>query len=86
MASLSGVFCYYGSMQYAEIAGTYRHYKGNEYTVLAVGTHTESGEKMVVYRALYEPFEVWVRPFDMFMKTVEIEGRQCPRFERIGEV
>lgn len=65
------------------VKGTYRHYKGNEYQLLEVGIHTETGEKLVVYRALYEPYGVWVRPYGMFFETVVIEGKVVPRFEKV---
>ena len=40
--------------------GRYRHFKGGEYEVLFTARHSESGEEMVVYRALYGEGEVWV--------------------------
>jgi len=64
--------------------GTYRHYKGNQYEVLFVGTHTETGERLVIYKALYGSGEVWIRPVAMFLETVTVEGEVRPRFERIG--
>ena len=60
--------------------GKYRHYKGNEYEVIAIGTHTETNEKFVVYKALYGAGEVWLRPLDMFRESVTIEGKTIPRF------
>ncbi|MBT6055739.1 MAG: DUF1653 domain-containing protein, partial [Planctomycetaceae bacterium] len=42
--------------------GRYRHYKGNEYTVLGVALHSETLEKIVVYRADYGDRGLWVRP------------------------
>lgn len=63
-------------------AGKYRHYKGNEYEVLSIGTHTETGERLVVYKALYGAGEVWLRPVAMFNETVVIDGETKPRFER----
>ena len=65
--------------------GTYRHYKGNEYKVIAIAKHTETSEDMVVYQALYEPFDYWVRPLEMFNETVEVEGIVIPRFTYIEE-
>jgi hypothetical protein len=73
--------------------GKYRHYKGNHYEVLGVACHTETGEKMVLYRALYacpdlvEEYgdDPWfVRPFAMFTENVEIDGKSVPRFEFVG--
>lgn len=66
--------------------GKYRHYKGNEYHAFAIACHSETLEKMVVYRALYGDGGVWVRPFDMFCETVEIDGKAVKRFEFIGEI
>lgn len=60
--------------------GRYRHYKGPEYEVLCEARHSETEEVLVVYRALYGEFGVWVRPKAMFVETVEIDGRPRPRF------
>ena len=65
------------------ITGHYRHYKGNEYEVIGEGTHTETEEKLVIYKALYEPYAIWVRPYDMFFSSVTIDGQEIPRFTRI---
>jgi len=65
--------------------GRYRHYKGNEYTVLGVARHSETLEELVVYRQEYGERGLWVRPAAMFAETVEIEGRAVPRFQRIDE-
>ena len=62
--------------------GKYLHYKGNEYEVIAIGTHTETNEKFVVYKALYGAGEVWLRPLDMFIESVTIEGKTIPRFSK----
>jgi hypothetical protein len=64
--------------------GRYRHYKGNEYTVLGVARHSETLEEFVVYRQEYGERGLWVRPAAMFAETVEIEGRIVPRFEFLG--
>ncbi|MBQ7948524.1 MAG: DUF1653 domain-containing protein [Clostridia bacterium] len=64
--------------------GKYRHFKGNEYEVLALATHSETGERMVVYRALYSEGAIWVRPAAMWNETVEREGKTQPRFTYIG--
>ena len=50
--------------------GRYRHYKGNEYEVLEIARHSETLEPMVVYRALYGDYEIWVRPADMWNERV----------------
>ena len=61
--------------------GIYRHYKGNLYQVLHTARHSETEETLVVYRCLYGEYGVWVRPLSMFSETVEVEGKQVPRFE-----
>ncbi len=66
--------------------GRYRHYKGNHYQVLGVARHSETEEKMVVYRKLYGDQSMWVRPLVMFVEEVQVEGRSVPRFEWAGEV
>lgn len=65
--------------------GTYKHYKGNLYEVIALATHSESLEKMVVYKALYqkEGENVWVRPLAIFQENVLINGQKTPRFLRL---
>ena len=51
--------------------GKYRHFKGNEYEVTGTAKHSETMEEMVVYRALYGEFGLWVRPASMWEETVE---------------
>ena len=63
--------------------GRYRHYKGGEYEVIGVARHSESLEPLVVYRPLYNDTGWWVRPFEMFTGTVEVDGIARPRFERL---
>ena len=65
--------------------GIYKHYKGNEYRVLGVATHSETLEKMVVYQALYGTYGIWVRPINMWNEFVEVNGQQVKRFEFIRE-
>ncbi|QNE46751.1 DUF1653 domain-containing protein [Glaciihabitans sp. INWT7] len=60
--------------------GTYRHYKGNLYEVIGEATHSETEESLVVYRALYGQFGLWVRPREMFLGDVEVDGRSVRRF------
>ncbi len=66
----------------SDITGMYRHYKGNEYEVLGIGLHTEIEEKLVVYKGLYEPYQIWVRPYDMFFETVIVDGVEVNRFQK----
>lgn len=63
--------------------GLYRHFKGNTYEVIETARHSETQEDMVVYRALYGDFGLWVRPIDMFTEEVERNGRKMPRFQLI---
>ena len=65
--------------------GKYRHFKGNEYEVITLATHSETGERMVVYRALYGNGGVWVRPAGMWDESVERDGKTYKRFTYIGE-
>jgi len=65
--------------------GRYRHYKGNEYTVLGVARHSETEEDLVVYRQEYGEKGLWVRPVAMFCETVVRDGKTFSRFEFISE-
>ncbi|MBK6509832.1 MAG: DUF1653 domain-containing protein [Haliea sp.] len=60
--------------------GRYRHFKGGEYTVHGIATHSETGEQLVVYTPLYGAGGMWVRPLSMFLETVEHDGVAVPRF------
>ncbi|MCV6613454.1 MAG: DUF1653 domain-containing protein [Cellvibrionaceae bacterium] len=64
-------------------AGIYRHYKGQDYQVLDIAHHSESGEALVVYRCLYGDYSLWVRPLTMFLETVEHQGKSQPRFRLV---
>ena len=64
--------------------GRYRHFKGNEYELLDFAKDSETGETMVVYRALYGDGELWVRPLSMWIEPIERDGVVYPhRFEFI---
>ena len=65
--------------------GRYRHFKGKEYEVLGVARHSETEEELVVYRALYGDFGLWVRPARMWNETVERDGKTFRRFTYIGQ-
>ena len=63
--------------------GRYRHFKGNEYKVIAIARHSETEEAMVVYKALYGDGEIWCRPASMWNETVERGGKTYRRFYRM---
>ena len=63
--------------------GRYRHFKGREYEVLYLARHSETLEEMVVYRALYDDFGIWVRPAAMWNETVERDGKTYQRFTKL---
>jgi hypothetical protein len=65
--------------------GKYEHYKGKQYKVIGVATHTETLEEFVVYKTLYGEGKLWVRPLKMFMEEVNFNGKKVPRFKYIGK-
>lgn len=66
-------------------SGKYRHFKGKEYRVIGVASHSETMEPMVVYQALYGEHGLWVRPAHMWNEEVNREDYRGPRFVYIGE-
>ncbi len=67
----------------------YRHFKGNIYQIRCLAKHSETGEMMVVYQAMYDTFQIYVRPLAMFMEEVNVEkypdARQQYRFELLQD-
>lgn len=67
----------------------YRHFKGNIYQIRCLARHTETREMMVVYQAMYDTFEIYVRPLSMFMEEVDHvkypDVRQRYRFELLQD-
>lgn len=65
------------------VPGIYQHYKGPQYEVIGLSRHSETEEELVVYRALYGDYGLWVRPLGMFTETVEVQGEPLPRFQLV---
>lgn len=60
-------------MQEIKIKAIYKHFKGDYYLVEDIVTHSETKEKMVLYRRLYEDCSLYVRPYEMFASEVDHE-------------
>lgn len=72
------------------IGSLFEHYKGKKYKILGVGRHSETLGMCVIYQALYDSSEfgdhaIWIRPLEMFLETVTIQGKQMPRFRLISK-
>jgi len=61
--------------------GRYRHFKGDDVFVSGVGLNSETLEEYVIYK---HGEHVWLRPLDMFLGTVDKDGRTIKRFEYLG--
>ena len=69
--------------------GRYQHYKGKFYKVIGEAHHSETLEEMVVYIALYKTkfgfSSLWVRPKNIFLEKVNMDGKKVPRFRLVNE-
>jgi len=61
----------------------YEHYKGLRYRIIGVARHSETLEELVVYQALYGDADIWVRPLNIFLENITINGQSQPRFRAI---
>lgn len=59
----------------------YKHYKGAIYELICIAVHSETGEKLVIYKN--EDGTSFARPFEMFFEEVKVEGKTIPRFQKI---
>ncbi|MFA5025719.1 MAG: DUF1653 domain-containing protein [Candidatus Shapirobacteria bacterium] len=66
------------------VGGTYEHYKGMVCKVLGVALHSETLEEMVVYQHVDKEKMIWVRPLEMFLENVEIDGVTKARFKYVN--
>ena len=76
-------------MRELKLNRVYRHFKGKNYLVLDIAEHTETGEKLVIYRALYGENKLYARPYEMFMSEVDhnkyLDIKQKYRLELVEE-
>jgi len=71
--------------------GKYKHFKGKYYEVIGIVYHSETEEKMVLYKSLYSSNKygkntLWVRPLRMFLENVEVDGTMVPRFKYEADI
>lgn len=71
-------------MEDIKIGGIYKHYKGNLYKVLMIGTNSETLEFMIVYQAMYGDNKIWIRPASMWDEIVTVNNKEIKRFTLVG--
>ena len=86
---LSTLFTNIINIELPQVGAIYRHYSGKQYKIIAIGYHSESLKKHVVYQALYDDKQfgnqaIWIRPLEMFMETIIIDGKETKRFTKIS--
>jgi hypothetical protein len=71
------------------IPGLYQHYKGWLYELIGVWQHTETWEQLVIYRSHKNPPDdhatIWLRPLQIFLEDVVVDGVRRPRFVYRGD-
>ena len=80
-------------MEEVKVGRVYRHFKGNYYFVENVGFDSETKERIVIYKPLYERQDnrfIWVRPEKMFLEQIperpdNITGQKT-RFELVDKI
>lgn len=65
------------------VGSIYKHYKGIRYKIIGIARHSETLEELIVYQALYEDGDIWVRPLDMFLENISHNGQTQPRFKLV---
>lgn len=75
--------------------GRYQHYKGKFYQVTGIALNTETREKLVLYKALYDVSElkeeygdepIFARPYKMFIEQVTVGDKKVPRFKLVRKI
>ena len=75
-------------MRKVKVNTIYRHFKGDLYLIEDIAVHSESGDDLIIYRALYGDCKLYARPYDMFVSLVDHEKypdiKQKYRFEEVN--
>lgn len=66
------------------LTGVYKHYKGNYYYAIDIANHSETLEQIIVYRAIYGNYDLWVRPLSMWEEEISIGSNKCKRFTKVN--